>query len=125
MPLQSMKEKIDYKAAITAEKVRLNNLIADYNNLVADLTSGAAIYAARADRAVEGRMMACKTRILGLPKAMARTLVMKTRPQIIAELGKHLEEAIRQLSDLHEDEITAGETIEDLPEEYTEADEES
>jgi hypothetical protein len=118
-----MKKTIDYKAAITAEKVRLNNLIADYNNLVADLTSGAAVCSARADRAVEGRVMACKTRILGLPNAMARTLVMKTRPQVISELSKHLEIAIRQLSDLQEDEITAGETIEELPEEYTEAEE--
>jgi hypothetical protein len=119
-----MKKPIDYKAAITAEKVRLNNLIADYNNLVADLTSGSAVYAARADRAVEGRVIACKQRVLGLPNALARTLVMKIRPQVIAELSKHLEEAIRQLSDLHEDEITAGETIEELPEEYTEAEEE-
>jgi len=43
---------------------------------------------------------------------------------VIAELSKHLEEAIRQLSDLHEDEITTGETFEELPEEYTEAEEE-
>jgi hypothetical protein len=119
-----MKNQIDYKAEITAEKVRLNNLIADYNNLVADLTSGAAVYVAPAERAIGARVIACKQRVLGLPNAMARTLVMKTRSQIIAELSKHLEEAIRQLTDLHEEEITNGDTIEEPPEEYTETEEE-
>jgi hypothetical protein len=61
-----MSEKTSIKSLIVAEKIRLNDAIAAYNNLMADLVSGKAVYEVLSDRAIERRLMACKARILSL-----------------------------------------------------------
>jgi hypothetical protein len=103
---KTMSDKTGIKALIVAEKIRLNDAISGYNNLMADLVSGKAVYEIFSDRAMENRVLACKSRILSLPNQMAPRLVRKTKEAIIEELKEHILEAIAQLSDLNEAELS-------------------
>jgi hypothetical protein len=117
-----MSEKTSIKSLIVAEKIRLNDAIAAYSNLMADLVSGKAVYEVLSDRAIESRLMACKARILALPDQMARRLLMKGKSAAMAELSEYLQEAIERLSDLSEGELT-GEVVvaeDDVPQDGNE-----
>jgi hypothetical protein len=101
-----MSDKTGIKALIVAEKIRLNDAISGYNNLLADLVSGKAVYEIFSDRAMENRVLACKSRILSLPSQTAPRLVRKTKETIIEELTEHVQEALKQLSDLGKGELS-------------------
>src|SRR5580704_3372492 len=97
-----MTEKTGIKALIVAQKIRLNDAISAYNNLMADLVSGKAVYETFSDRAIENRVLASKSRVLAMPDQIARRLVMKPKSAVLEDLKEHLQEALNQLSDLTE-----------------------
>jgi hypothetical protein len=52
--------KNDYKALIDAERIKLNDRTADFNNLQAALASGLAVYVVHAERAIGDQILGCK-----------------------------------------------------------------
>jgi hypothetical protein len=108
-----MRKTSDFKLAINAERVKLNDAVASFNNLTADLISGNAVYTEPVERAMGNRLMALRQRILGLPASLAKTLILKTREEIVLELSERMNDALAQLTDINAEELSSEAHVED------------
>jgi hypothetical protein len=76
------------------QKVRISrdHSIAEFNEITASLFKGNWVYAADVERILSDRVLAARSKILGLPTKMSRVLIAQKRDQAIALLSKEVEQ---------------------------------
>jgi hypothetical protein len=90
-------ENADLVAEIRKVRTERDHVVAETNEIVADLFSGKCVYATDVERIMSDRSVIARTKLLGLHQLLARVVLGTTEEQAIGQITEEIEQIAAEL----------------------------